>query len=634
MSSVALTFFAFLGFGVITFTAKDLADPARQLPRAVYLALGIATVIYVAVALGVFGTLTVDEVIASGGTALAVAAEPVLGRAGYWLMTVTALFATAGATNSGLYPAAGLCDEMAATGQFPPSLGRRLGGRAPAGIVVTAVAAAVLAVGFDLTAIASIGSAVALIVFALVSAGHLRVRHETGANLAMLVLAIASAVIVLVAFAFTTLVDEPGTAIALVVILLLSIVLDAVWKRAGAVRRPTSSRASASNRRRREMVGMRWMALSACVVLALAACGGDDDAADEDPVAAAEARVSEAEDELADAQDAFDEASDTFCADGADYVEGVDRYGSLVGDDAVTVGDVTTAGDDLEEPREAAQASADEAVAAHERVATAEQELAEAQVALAEAQSGTTAPAEDTTTTTAPLVPTATVERVDEAEDDLASAFEGVTESTPLADATEEVNAAAFALEVASLRLLADAGCLTDEQQTEAVDAVTSYTATLQGSLATAGYLDDEVDGIYGPGTVAAVEELQAASDLPVTGFVDRATAAALDEAVQAAGGDAAAAEVADTAALQATLALGGYWTGPIDGQWTDALTAALEGPPSRPRGPRDRCGRRRHAGGRRAGRGRRGRGQGRGLGGVVHLEPGRGHDDRAVASH
>ena len=107
VSSVALTFFAFLGFGVVTFTAKDLANPARQLPRALYLALGIATVIYVAVALGVFGTLTVEEVIDSGGTALAVAAEPVLGRAGYWMMTVTALFATAGATNAGLYPAGG-----------------------------------------------------------------------------------------------------------------------------------------------------------------------------------------------------------------------------------------------------------------------------------------------------------------------------------------------------------------------------------------------------------------------------------------------------------------------------------------------------------------------------------------------
>ena len=48
------------------------------------------------------------EVIDSGGTALAVAAEPTLGRAGYWMMSVTALFATAGATNAGLYPASGL----------------------------------------------------------------------------------------------------------------------------------------------------------------------------------------------------------------------------------------------------------------------------------------------------------------------------------------------------------------------------------------------------------------------------------------------------------------------------------------------------------------------------------------------
>src|SRR5437764_338676 len=56
VSAVALTFFAFLGFGIITFTAKDLANPQRELPRAMYLALGIATVIYVAVAIGVFGT--------------------------------------------------------------------------------------------------------------------------------------------------------------------------------------------------------------------------------------------------------------------------------------------------------------------------------------------------------------------------------------------------------------------------------------------------------------------------------------------------------------------------------------------------------------------------------------------------
>ena len=182
VSSVALTFFAFLGFGVVTFTAKDLRNPSRELPWAIYLALGIATTIYIAVALGVFGTLTVDEVIDSGGTALAVAAEPVLGRAGYWLMTVTALFATAGATNAGLYPAQGLCEEMVAKRQFPRTLGRRFGDRAPAGLLLTGAIAIVLAAGFDLTAIASIGSAIALCVFAMIATAHLRVCDETGAS--------------------------------------------------------------------------------------------------------------------------------------------------------------------------------------------------------------------------------------------------------------------------------------------------------------------------------------------------------------------------------------------------------------------------------------------------------------------
>jgi amino acid transporter len=236
VSSVALTFFAFLGFGIITFTAKDLAQPARQLPRAMYLALGIATVIYVAIALGVFGTLTVEKVIASGGTALAVAAEPTLGRAGYVLMSVTGLFATAGATNGGLYPAAGLSDRLAETGQFPGLMARRLGGRASTGLLIQAAACLILALLFNLDAIASIGSAVALLIFTLITAAHLRVRADTGANAAVLVAAIAAASVVLVTFVFTTLIHEPASMITLLAILALSVVLDYAWKRVRAAR--------------------------------------------------------------------------------------------------------------------------------------------------------------------------------------------------------------------------------------------------------------------------------------------------------------------------------------------------------------------------------------------------------------
>ena len=102
------------------------------------------------------------------------------------------------------------------------------------------------------------------------------------------------------------------------------------------------------------------------------------------------------------------------------------------------------------------------------------------------------------------------------------------------------------------------------------------YTVALQTSLQTAGYYDGAIDGVYGPSTVAAVKTLQTENGLPVTGLVDQATAAALSTAVEATGGEAAAQAQAHTAAVQSTLKLAGYWTGPVDGEWTPELTAAL----------------------------------------------------------
>jgi amino acid transporter len=229
VSSVALTFFAFLGFGVITFTAKDLAHPKRELPRAMYIALGIAAIVYIGISLGVYGTLTVDEVIASGGTALAEAAKPALGEAGYWLMAVTALFATAGATNSGIYPTSGLSKDLADKGQFPPVLGRDLG-RVSIALGFMVVATLLLTVFFDLSAIASLGSAVALLIFTLVSIGHLRVRRETGARIGVVLLAVVTTATVFAVFTSTTLAEEPATMATLVGVIVLSIVLDLTWK--------------------------------------------------------------------------------------------------------------------------------------------------------------------------------------------------------------------------------------------------------------------------------------------------------------------------------------------------------------------------------------------------------------------
>jgi amino acid transporter len=230
VASVALTFFAYLGFSVITFAAGDLRDPARELPQAMYRALGVTTVLYVLISLGVFGTLTVTQVVGYGETAIAEAARPTLGDAGFTIMALAALLATSSSVLATLYASSGLTALLAEVGQFPPLFGRRSRLGHNAGMLITA--AIVLAVSnlVDISAIASVGSACSLVVFLLVGVAGYRLRSETGAKGAVVALGAAVTVVVLAFFAVDTLRNAPETFAAIVVIGLLAILLDAVWK--------------------------------------------------------------------------------------------------------------------------------------------------------------------------------------------------------------------------------------------------------------------------------------------------------------------------------------------------------------------------------------------------------------------
>ena len=247
--------------------------------------------------------------------------------------------------------------------------------------------------------------------------------------------------------------------------------------------------------------------VSIVVVVALAGCTEGATSVDR-----AKAQVTAKEKAVASAQAELDAASKEFCGSSRDYIEALDRYGDVLNDTAPTVGDVQVAGADLADPRDEAFDGADSAVDAQQALVAAQQDLVDAQAALAAAEAGPsgTPVAEPTAPpTSTPLAPAASVERVKQADADFDDARAAVTEQTPLAEASEQFNSAVVALEMAWLRLFADAGCLTDDQQVQAVEAVSAYTLALQQDLATAGYYTGAVDGVSGPLTVQAVEDLQ-----------------------------------------------------------------------------------------------------------------------------
>jgi hypothetical protein len=186
VSSVALAFFAFLGFGVVTFTAKDLADASRQLPRA-----------------HLPGAGDRDHNLRRGG---ARGLRHAHGRQGDLLRR----HRLGGCRGTDPRPGGLLAHE-----RHGPVLDRRGDERG-----AVSGGGAVRADGGDRPVPAGARSPVG------------------GRSTLVLSVAIASTVIVLLTFAFTTLVDEPATAVALVVILLLSVALDVGWKRTRDSRLP------------------------------------------------------------------------------------------------------------------------------------------------------------------------------------------------------------------------------------------------------------------------------------------------------------------------------------------------------------------------------------------------------------
>ena len=162
------------------------------------------------------------------------------------MMAIAALLATTSSVNATLYASGGADRMLAEVGQFPPLFGRRTRGGAHVGLLITAALVLIVANLVDLSAIASVGSAIALAVFVLVALAGYRRRADTGANVVIAIAAIVVSAVVLVFFAVDTLRNDPATFVAIVAIVVLAVVLDALWKR----RRANGDRPPSPNTRR------------------------------------------------------------------------------------------------------------------------------------------------------------------------------------------------------------------------------------------------------------------------------------------------------------------------------------------------------------------------------------------------
>ena len=92
--AVALIFFAFIGFEDVVNIAEETRQPKKTIPRALLLALGISTVIYMLVSLVAVSVVPYTE-LAESSAPLALVADRATGGGWGWLLSIIALFSTA-----------------------------------------------------------------------------------------------------------------------------------------------------------------------------------------------------------------------------------------------------------------------------------------------------------------------------------------------------------------------------------------------------------------------------------------------------------------------------------------------------------------------------------------------------------
>ena len=190
LASIGVTFFAYEGFRVITNAAEDMPQPSKTLPRAIFAAILVVMLLYVVLAVALFGNLPVARVVEAKEYALAEAARPAFGATGFTVVAVMAMISTASAINAGLYAATNVTYQLAKDGELPQAFGRPIG-RSREGLLISSAIIIVLVFAFDLGQIAVIGSVTVLLVHAVVHVGHLtRLRRETGASAVLLLLAV------------------------------------------------------------------------------------------------------------------------------------------------------------------------------------------------------------------------------------------------------------------------------------------------------------------------------------------------------------------------------------------------------------------------------------------------------------
>lgn len=178
----SLTFVAFEGFQLVINAVNEMTEPTKNIPRAIYTAIGLAILIYVVISLGALFAIPTEEIIRNKEYALAAGAGKVLGKLGTNLVILGAILATSSAISGTVFGSSRQMSVISKDGYFPKWLSVRKNNNPQNAIIGMAVMASILILIGGLELILEFGSITFLFVSLLMAVANFRIRDKTNSS--------------------------------------------------------------------------------------------------------------------------------------------------------------------------------------------------------------------------------------------------------------------------------------------------------------------------------------------------------------------------------------------------------------------------------------------------------------------
>ncbi len=119
-STAALVFITFFGFSAIAASAGEVTEPTKTIPRAIFISMGLVTLLYSAVVL----VMVMAQLSEYSEAAMGTAAKTFLGSVGGMVIVGGALFSMVSASNASIMAGSRVALSMAHLAHLPPDIGR------------------------------------------------------------------------------------------------------------------------------------------------------------------------------------------------------------------------------------------------------------------------------------------------------------------------------------------------------------------------------------------------------------------------------------------------------------------------------------------------------------------------------